>query len=374
MKFVFFTNSVSAHQLPLAYELVARLGADHYRYVYTGETQHGGQDLSIRESWIVQYDAHSDAVRELLETSDVLLVGGLRPVDLIERRLGAGKWTLYYSERWFKPWRKRLGWRLFGCSIGVPGWMRLLVPGYRKMARRFARMFESDHFRFLAVGPWALADMKKIVGTILGKSSISLVEWKHIPWGYFVEPSRFSEVIHRAELKVAEQRSGKIRLLWVGRMLDWKRVDTIVRAVRPLATDRFALTLVGDGPEKERLVCLAKGASNIVFRPPVKIEGVRSIMREHDVYILSSNAQEGWGAALNEALEEGMTCLGTYEAGSSAALLPSANLFHAGDWRSLSQLLAGLQTEAQRPQTTNVKLSCGYTPSGAADKLMEFLR
>lgn len=35
MKFCFYTNSVSPHQLPLARELINRLGAENYRYVYT---------------------------------------------------------------------------------------------------------------------------------------------------------------------------------------------------------------------------------------------------------------------------------------------------------------------------------------------------
>lgn len=62
-------------------------------------------------------------------------------------------------------------------------------------------------------------------------------------------------------------------------------------------------------------------------------------MRSHDVYVLSSDAQEGWGAALNEALEEEMTVIGTYEAGSSATILSDEWLFHAGDWRRLAGLL-----------------------------------
>jgi glycosyltransferase involved in cell wall biosynthesis len=62
-------------------------------------------------------------------------------------------------------------------------------------------------------------------------------------------------------------------------------------------------------------------------------------MREHDVYVLSSNGYEGWGAVVSEALEEGMAVIGTHEAGSSATILPESNLFHAGDWRRLKELL-----------------------------------
>lgn len=62
-------------------------------------------------------------------------------------------------------------------------------------------------------------------------------------------------------------------------------------------------------------------------------------MQEHDIYVLSSNAYEGWGAVVSEALEEGMKVLGTHEAGSTATILPKAQLFHAGDLRRLMKAL-----------------------------------
>ena len=99
------------------------------------------------------------------------------------------------------------------------------------------------------------------------------------------------------------------------------------------------LTLVGDGPERIRLERLARELP-VSFLPPQPIDSIRPIMRKHDVYVLSSDAGEGWGAALNEALEEGMYVLGTYEAGASATLLHESDLFHSGDSSRLGQLLA----------------------------------
>lgn len=84
---------------------------------------------------------------------------------------------------------------------------------------------------------------------------------------------------------------------------------------------------------------LADDCHRIHFHGQVSIEQVRELMRSHDVYVLSSDAEEGWGAALNEAIEEGMKVIGTYEAGSSITILPESNLYHAGDWRSLRKLI-----------------------------------
>ena len=374
MKFVFYTNSVSAHQLPLARELVTRLGVDSYRYVYTGDSlQGGGQEVSAREPWIVQLQTQAEPqaetnfapVEELLESCDVLMTGGLRPIDLIERRAQKGLRTFYYSERWFKPYEvefKGLGrrWR-----FSLPGRLRMLVPGYRRMAGRFVRWLKTDpNARYLAVGPWAKKDM---VGLGAPKEKI-------VDWGYFVEPSHIPRMVPRPQPTTAP-----IKVLWVGRMLDWKRVDTIIRAVirvNKVADEkrlprRFSLTLVGDGPEKARLQRMAARAVEISFVPSVPLDEVRALMCTHDVYVLSSNAQEGWGAALNEAMEEGMTCFGTYEAGASAALLSESHLFCVGDYKALALHLSNVATATSSFFTDS--LPAAYTPKGAADKLMELI-
>jgi glycosyltransferase involved in cell wall biosynthesis len=77
----------------------------------------------------------------------------------------------------------------------------------------------------------------------------------------------------------------------------------------------------------------------IKFHDAVPITQVRRLMREHDIYVLSSNSYEGWGAVVSEALEEGMKIIGTHEAGASASILPDNCLFHAGDWQHLLRIL-----------------------------------
>lgn len=54
---------------------------------------------------------------------------------------------------------------------------------------------------------------------------------------------------------------------------------------------------------------------------------------------LPSNAYEGWGAVVSEALEEGMGVIATAESGAGATILPSTHLFPCGDITSLPTLL-----------------------------------
>ena len=136
-------------------------------------------------------------------------------------------------------------------------------------------------------------------------------------------------------------------------MLDWKRIDTVIKVVK--GDERFQLTLLGDGEEKVRLVRLAGDAPNIEFHDPEDLPGVRRMMREHDILILSSSIREGWGAVVSEALEEGMKVVGTYEAGSSSTVLPDTNLFHAGDINGLRRVLLSRKIVVVSPEAWSAK-------------------
>lgn len=343
MSFVIYTNALSEHQLPLAKEIVKWVGENNFRYIYTELNGQKFQQSEERLPWAMFEENNREEAEHWVEDADVVLVGGMRPIELMEQRLRAGKTTLYMSERWFKP--VPLG----SVRLLLPGWVRLFVPSYWKMAKRFANLFKHEKYRFLPIGPWAKKDM----GLMCKVFGIRMAEENVIPWGYFVASS-FAKV---AEAKPSD---GILKILWVGRMLDWKRVDTIIRAVARVIKLKskgkveqrrdISLTLVGDGPERERLMKLAERVNStvrlcastspiITFLPSQPIAKIREIMRGHDVYVLASNGDEGWGAVLNEALEEGMDVIGTYDAGSSAAILPKDRLYHAGDVKTLAALI-----------------------------------
>ena len=376
MKFVLYTNSLSAHQLPLAREIVKRVGTENFRYVYSGECLQGGaQEVHDAEPWVIRctYDpstVRSSELSTLLETCDVLLTGGLRPTELIARRLAAGRLVLYMSERWFKPIPLCIP--LFPRLL--PGSLRLLVPSYRRMAKKYADWLANDsNAWYLGIGPWAKKDMM----------SLGVPASKIVDWGYFVSPSLSAQTARR----VAPQLP--LRVLWVGRMLDLKRVDTIIKAVvranRRLTKEgtlqrSVTLSLVGDGPEKANLqrlaVKLQGNESNsaipcIEFRPPVSLAEVRTLMRAHDLYVFSSNGMDGWGAVVSEAAEEGMVVVGTRETGASAAMLPPDNLFSVGDVVRLAELFCRVVRQtSDAPRRIDM---APWRPAAAAERLFKVI-
>jgi glycosyltransferase involved in cell wall biosynthesis len=65
-------------------------------------------------------------------------------------------------------------------------------------------------------------------------------------------------------------------------------------------------------------------------------------MAQHDIYVLPSNAYEGWGAVINEAMACGCAIVASKGAGAAAAMINNevnGLLFSIGDWRELSSQL-----------------------------------
>ena len=353
MRIAFYTLIPSPHQMPLAKGILERVGKDSFRYVYIRGTmadrvQMLGWDESHLPKWCIC--ASTTEAREWLEAADVLL-SGERDVALFERRANAGLKTVYSAERWFKP---------------VLGFGRMLHPRYFAMAWRFMRLVKRGFVTCLPMGVWAARDLARVERLFCGDvrclfraprlafesrpmGKIESFSWMHM-WGYFVAASR--ENVARPASDRTHGRA--LRVLWVGQMLAWKRVDTLFKASgAALEKIPIKLTIVGDGPERENLEELAR---QIFERRPDAISlersvpnaRVRELMSQNDVYVLPSNAFEGWGAVVSEALEEDMEVFGTREAGSTATILPKENLFAAGDDSALATLLVRFATDGAR--------------------------
>lgn len=336
MKFVFYTNNISPHQLPVAHAIAKKVGYENFVYV--------GEEIAWRGKVVdpggIKVKVKEQGEDEILETCEVLYTGGLRPIDLMERRAKKGLKTFYYSERWFKPIPLRgIKVKGEGEQWYLPGWMRLLVPGYRKMAKRFVKLVnENDCVKFLPIGPHAKRDFLK-----LGVRADKLVDW-----GYFVSPG--------VEKRCRCRKEGvPLKVLWAGRDIPLKHVGDIERAV-VLANKNLTSALH-----------LHLDSTPISF---TKLTGVspaevRAAMHTHDTFVFASNAQEGWGAVVSEALEEGMNVIGTRECGACPAILPKERLYSCGDVETLARLL---ELEA-RGKLSRCSIA-GWTAQDGAEKFL----
>lgn len=278
-----------------------------------------------------------------------MIISGAGDVTRLATRVRSTKLTFCTSERWWKP------------PLGMA---RLLHPRFAWMAARFCHLARSPCFHYLPIGGYAANDMRRI-------ASFDGRMWD---WGYFTSvPDPLPSCL---------ERHGTLRILWAGRMLPLKRVDTLVRAFALLQQQntKARLTLIGDGPcrkELEQLVQEHGIAGDVDFYPTIPATQVRQQMRSAHVYVLPSNAYEGWGAVLNEAMSEGCAVVASEAAGSAKAMLQHGDnglLFRSGDHRQLARSLVQLSADeplrlrlAESGQKT---ISECWSPEVAAERFL----
>jgi glycosyltransferase involved in cell wall biosynthesis len=320
LKVLHVTNIVSPHQIPFARNIAGLVGVENFRFVATEppieERFKLGWSSNDFESWILragEFDHDRKEYEQWWDEADVVICGE-RLFRRMNDRLRNGKLTFYMSERWWKP------------PIGMA---RMLHPRFALMANDFRNIAKSPLLHYLPMGLFAADDMKRIAG-------FSNRMWK---WGYFTDLPN--------PLPVRQRDGGNFRILWAGRMIGLKRVDTLIRAFSKLQNEfnNATLTLVGDGPERKSLEKMASKVLNqgsYIFSPSVPAQQVLELMKQHHIYVLPSNGSEGWGAVVNEAMSVGCTVIASNAGGAAATMIEhgvNGLLFKSGDCKRLADYI-----------------------------------
>jgi glycosyltransferase involved in cell wall biosynthesis len=320
---VYGTNMWNHYQASVGTELAHILGAERFSMalfqdVTPERLQLGWQKKGDKE-WIIGPAGSKGEQRNIDQRcldADVMIWGDC-PYRILQMRVAAGKLSLVSAERILKKPFHRL---------------RMMNPRYALGLARYRAMVHHPKVHSLSIGYFAPQDLR----------TIGIFDDRVWRWGYFASVPK--EPPHQRPKR-------PLKVLWVGRMIDWKRVDTLVRAVGLIRNLPWfgECTVVGDGTERRKLQSLADSlkidSSKMRFVAPVAADEVRRLMREADVYVLPSNQMEGWGVVVNEAMAEGCVVVACAEAGASRVLIEDGEtglLFRAGDYRQLASLLERL--------------------------------
>ena len=129
-----------------------------------------------------------------------------------------------------------------------------------------------------------------------------------LPEGCFTPPPGVFELARQ----LREARGGRCIVLFVGRLVYYKGVDVLVRAMTEVDAD---LVLVGNGPLEDELRTLARDigvAGRVAFLPPVGYDELSAWYRAADVLCLPSVARsEAFGLVQIEAHAAGTPVVST---------------------------------------------------------------
>lgn len=294
MTITFVTNHVHHHQLPLADEL-SRLLGDDYHYIATKPLPEwlakGGYDSSLDRSYIIRPYVDADNMkqaRELIDGSDVVIMGDA-PMAWAVKRKSEDKVTFHYTERIYKegiPWHK-LPWHIY--------------LHYKNFGR-----YKNTYL--LCASAYTAYDFA-LTHCFLGKS---------FKWGYFTKVDSDFKV---EAPEMGASTSEITPLMWCARFLKLKHPELPVQLAHRLKQKgyKFCIDMFGSGEELEHTKALITelGVEDCVnLRGNLPNEEILKEMRNHTIFLFTSDRNEGWGAVLNEAMSNGCAVVASNEIGS----------------------------------------------------------
>ena len=349
------TNIWSHHQKPVTTVLSKLLGCEYFKMALfedvSAERRQMGWGEHQSVSWVVGPPRNEQEKYQIIKQcveADVMVFGSC-PMEVLKARVAANKLTLVASERILKKRYHSL---------------RMLNPRYKRGMMQYRELVNHSSVHALAIGSYAANDLRTL--GVFGDRI-----WK---WGYFID------VCPDPPVPVSVR---PLRILWVGRMLKWKNVDVLLRAVAMIQNlPHFGeCVIVGDGEEQNYLQGLAKRLSIksecVRFHPPVSFEVVRQMMRDADVYVLPSDRGEGWGAVAGEAMSEGCVLVANEEAGAARDLVVDGEtgfLYQNGNVKQLALLLEKLAGDyslrMEMRQKAWERMHFCWHPNVAAERLI----
>lgn len=243
-------------------------------------------------------DASALSEREMkdrLSGADVIIYGDTG-VDIYGCGLKKDVLVLYYRERMFKKQSR----------VGI---LRFIKYYCRYVLRGFGR-----NKALLCASAYASYDFERIAA----------FGGRRFKWGYF--PEIFDEDV---DALLAKKREGEaMRLLWVGRIIDWKRTKDAVSLAARLRDEGldFSLDIIGTGElegdiaEKISEYGLAGKVNMLGSLPQAE---VREYMRRASVLLVTSDHNEGWGAVVNEGMNSACAVVSSHGVGAAPFMIQS---------------------------------------------------
>ncbi|MBR3707757.1 MAG: glycosyltransferase family 4 protein, partial [Lentisphaeria bacterium] len=296
MNIVFLSNYFNHHQQPFSDAMYKRLG-DGYRFVETAqmsqERKNMGWGVAEYPSYVIrcaEFYQNRAVYQQLIDQADVVIIGSA-PEELIVRRNAEKKLIFRYSERPFKKSRE-----LWKYPV--------------RFVRYRQRKFDQKHIHMLCASAYTAGDY----------GMYGLFRNRCYKWGYFPATKTYADVPALIEQK------DPASILWVGRLIGLKHPELTIAVAKRLKAEgyAFSLCIIGNGNLGAELQArvVAEQLDDCVFLLGAKKpEEVRRFMERAEIYLFTSDRNEGWGAMLNESMNSACAVVASHAIGSVPFLI-----------------------------------------------------
>ena len=306
MKLVFISNYISHHQKPFCDAMKQKIGKN-FIFMETMPMEKERLDMGwepIRENYVFRtYESNESEkkAKKIAVDAEIVILGSASDNYIIPR-LKTKKLTFKYAERFYKT----------GLTLRN-------LPHAAAGAWLHHGRFQRYPLYMLCASAYTPADAA-IFHNYVGRT---------YKWGYFPEVKRYdvAELMEKKQsaASVGEEHS-RISILWAGRLIGWKHPEAAVQLAASLKEKgySFRMSMIGNGEMEIQLhdMIREKGLENCVemlgAMPP---EEVRRHMEKADIYLFTSDFNEGWGAVLNESMNSGCAVVASHAIGSVPFLI-----------------------------------------------------
>lgn len=361
LKIVFFSNFINHHQVLVSDEL-SRLTGGKYYFVELQPMcewlKEGGYADFSSKSYVISLwkDEQSKILAErICEEADIAIFAGNESLKYQIIRAKKGKICFEVSERWLKK-----------------GLCNLFSPRLIRNMWYYHTLFRSKPVYKLCASAFGAQD----------QYFLHSYENRCYKWGYFTKVN----TLDIESSKYAESRVSTIKFMWCARFLNWKHPELPVKLAARLKQKKyeFLIDMYGTGKELEITKNLAKklGVEDVVnFCGNRPNDEILKEMRKHDIFLFTSDRNEGWGAVLNEAMSNGCAVVGSDEIGSVPFLIEdgvNGLIFKSRDLDSLEKKVVYLiehpNERARMVKNAYRTMREVWSPENAAKQLLNLIK
>ena len=359
MKIVIFSNFINHHQVPVADELYQLCEGDFY-FVETSQMPSamlslGYPDYSTRPYVVKAWESQENkqTAFQLAKNADVALFGGSEVLQYAVFRAKDNSLSFDVSERWLKK-----------------GILNLFSPRLLKLFCYYKVLFHRKQFYKLCASSYAAVDHSKL----------GMYENRCFKWGYFTKVEHLKSDVLKSYVP-----DDIPRIMWCARFLKLKHPDLPVKLAARLKQKgyKFILDMFGSGEELENTKSLIKelcvdDVVNICGNRPN--DEILREMRDHDIFLFTSDKNEGWGAVLNESMSSGCAVVGSDEIGSVPFLIEdgvNGCIFKSNNLDSLEEKVIYLLDHPNEriviSQNAYYTMRDVWSPKNAANQLLNLI-
>lgn len=356
MKIVILSNFFNHHQKPLA-DALDSVTNHQFRFVATTPMSEERKKMGWSDSSAPYVlDASQNATQKGLAlrwiTDADLVIWGDAPLTYVYNRLARGKLTVRSTERIFKG----------GFST------KEFLP---RAIKHFFLNWPCRKQYLFCMSAYAAQDYARI----------GLYKGRAYKWGYFTETKHYD----LEKLMSKKACNKKPIILWAARLIPLKHPEAALFVADKLKQGgySFQLEIIGDGelcPNLEKALNEKKLSDCVQLLGSMQPQEVRDHMECANIFLFTSDQNEGWGAVLNESMNSGCAVVANQAIGSVPYLLKDGKnglIYQNDNWMQLYESVRFLLSDKERAEklgrSAYQTITTEWNAENAAQKLVKWL-